>query len=629
MPVRRVLVLGLCLLGGCAGEAAHGRPWVHEVRFRGLDGVDVRALKERLAVEETSWAPWARKKWLDQFALDGDRERVEAWLVARGYYGARVTDARVLPRKHGSADVEIIVEQGPLVRVGRVEVTGAEPKAFPLKAGDPFDHDRYLAAKQALLAALMDAGLPWPQVTGAVTVDRASERAEVRLEVAPGPRAVIGAVEVVGTQRVDPQKVARHTGLSAGEPYRPDRIEEARGRVFQLGLFSSVEVQLEPLTDTTARVRIVVHDAPASETRLGLGLGIEAQRNDVHGRVAWVRHGLAGGLRRLRLSLDPAYVAIPAVWDIQRQGPAATAELELTQLDVPWRLSTITFIVGYDLGIDYAYQYHGPRTQLAFAQALWRDRVHLALAYNFQFLDFFNTEAAILQDPIRGGAVFGYQDPYRVGWFQEEASLDLRDRPLDAHSGAYLALAAEEGGVYAGGAFTYEKLTPEVRGYLPFGARGTLAARIQFGQIFSHGDSEAPITRRLYLGGPASHRGFNYNRLSPQAIDVTTGVRVPVGGEQSFLAQLELRVEVWKLAGSWLGMVVFTDAGDVVGQGNIDFAALNWAVGGGLRYKTVLGTLRFDVAGRLNRLSVVEPDGRPNPDPGQPVAFHLSLGEAF
>ena len=63
-------------------------------------------------------------------------------------------------------------------------------------------------------------------------------------------------------------------------------------------------------------------------------------------------------------------------------------------------------------------------------------------------------------------------------------------------------------------AFDYQLLLAEGRGYLPLG-RLTAAARVQFGHIFTQGES-SPITRRFYAGGANSHRGFNYNRLSQQ-----------------------------------------------------------------------------------------------------------------
>src|SRR5262249_29147268 len=149
--------------------------------------------------------------------------------------------------------------------------------------------------------------------------------------------------------------------------------------------------------------------------------------------------------------------------------------------------------------------------------------------------------------------------------------------------------------------------------------RVVLAGRVLFGQIYVQGDLGSPITRRFYLGGPGSHRGFNYDRLSPQVPSGLPGVPpIPIGGHQQLLFQMELRVELFRISGYWLALAAFADGGDVAAPscgspdcrqvtGNlrtsVDINNLNWAAGGGLRYKTVIGTLRFDLGVRLNRLA--------------------------
>ena len=161
------------------------------------------------------------------------------------------------------------------------------------------------------------------------------------------------------------------------------------------------------------------------------------------------------------------------------------------------------------------------------------------------------------------------------------------------------------------------------------------------------------------MGGPDSHRGFNYNRLSLQVpIGYAGAPNLPIGGDELLLLQGELRVNIVKLFGNWFGITAFLDAGDVAapsssanliaaldpptfpggicGTGQlpklsttIDMSKLHTAVGGGLRYKTVIGTIRADIGVRLNRTEKCETDGTPNPDPGQRVAFHISIGESF
>jgi translocation and assembly module TamA len=633
---RLALALALASAAGCAREAAHGRRWVRSLTLRGLDRaqLDAAALASRLATEATPWQPWARKRWLDDFVLGGDRSRIEAWLRARGHYDGRVLSVETTPTKRDGVDVTFVIAPGPATTVRSFVVKGADldDPALRMRRGERFDHDRYLAIKEAWRAALRGRGHAWAAVEGAVVVDADARVADVELTVTPGPTVQIGDVVVEGSTALPPRLVAEHAGVTRGAPFRPALLDEIRGRIYQLELFSRVDVIPEPLDNnsTLARLRLRVHEAPANELRLGVGLGLEAQRQDVHARLSWTRHHLGGGLRRLQVTVEPAYVVTPAVWDPQRHGVALSSDVLFTQLGVPSRLSTILVGVGFDVGVDYAAQYWGPRTQLGFVRSLWRERLHLSIAHRFQSLDFFATDPAILVQPA-AGALFGYTDPYRLGWFEEALSLDLRDRPVDARSGLLVAVSAEEGGVYAGGAFTYEKLSPQIRVYLPLGPRLAVAARLEYGHLFSHGAEGTPITRRFYLGGPTSHRGFSYNRLAPQLVrtDGSAETRIPVGGDEMMLASIEARAEVLRGATTALAAVVFLDGGDVVEAGHVDPTRLHWAIGGGIRLKTVVGTIRLDVGGRLTRLAPVELDGRPNPDPGQSVAYHFAFGESF
>jgi translocation and assembly module TamA len=658
MIQRAALVVAACA-AGCAGEAAQGRPFIHKVTLLGVKHVNEKDLRNRLALEETSWLPLARKKFLDPFVIDADRARIEAYYRAHGYFAAQVISADTRPYKHGGVDVVIVVDEGKPTHIVSVTTSGLEPlgglaarlrRKIVLAPGRVFNHEQYTGIKDAIAGELKKLGFAWADVTGHVEIDRDARTAKVQLAVDAGPRTHFRHVHVHGTRRVDARLVALHTGVREGDPFSPDAIEAVRGRIYSLGVFSSVSVSWVRVPDDDQAVDLVitVREGSFHDLRLGGGIEVESLRNDVHLTALYSIHNFRGGLRTLRLSLAPAYVFIPAVWHIARQGPALQAEAQLTQPNVPWALSTLRFTLGFDIGIDYAYQYFGPRTSLAWSRGFFRDHLLVGASYNFQFLKFFGTDPEIFLDPSQTGILFGYVDPYRLGYWQEELALDLRDRPLDAHSGAYLTLRAEQGGVYAGGAFTYEKLEPELRGYVPLGRRVTFAVRAQFGQIFSQGDLGSPVTRRLFLGGPASHRGFNYNRLSLQVPSGIYGVPpIPIGGDQALLVSGELRVDVLQIHGQWLAFAAFLDGGDVAAPScgaptanstcalfgraptHVSLTNLHWAAGGGLRLRTIVGTVRFDLGVRLNRTTERQPDGTPNPDPGQRFAFHISVGEAF
>jgi translocation and assembly module TamA len=615
-------------------------------------------------VQKTSWIPWAPRKYLDPFALPADRERIEAYYRDHGYFDAHVTEANVYKRKSKKPSVDIefkIIENQP-TKTTHLDVNGTDSAGIPkqkmeselqLKVGKIFVYDDYTASKNLVHERLRLKGYAWAEVEGQVDVDRDMHLASIKLDATPGLLAHIGHVEVEGENRVRAIDIIRTADLVTGRLYSSGELETARGKVYNVGVFNSVRLTIHhDATDPSiANVKIAVQEGTFNELRVGGGVTVESQRNDVHLFAQYTRKNWLGGMRSLRIRLEPGWAVVPAVWDPERNGPTLAAEAEFKQ---PFlfglRHLQLHWIVGYDVGIDYAYQYQGPHTQLGVGYALWRNHIQLGLSYNFQFLTFFHTVAAILDDPSLAGSLYGYVDPYRVGWWQEDLSLDLRDNPIAPHKGVYLLTSVEEGGAYAGGAFTYEKIVPDGRFYVPMGSHLTFATRVQFGQIWTQGDLGSPITRRLYLGGPDSHRGFNYDRLSYQVPSNSKGVPpIPIGGDQSFLVQGEFRVRIYKLFGNWLGAVAFADGGDVAlphcHGGNctvttpsgtnplmgalthIDFSELHWAVGGGLRYATVIGTVRFDVGVRLNRLQ--NTPTLPTPDPGERVVYHISVGEAF
>lgn len=647
----RVALFVAWFAAGCAGEAARGRPWVRHFDLREVRQVDEKELRAKLVLHEASpfwWLPLVPKNYLDPFTFRGDQARIEAYYRSHGFFSARVTSAEPIRRTDDSVDVRITVEEGAPTAIRSVRVSGiagpAEERAWALRhlhlaPGERFDHPVYLAQKESLAARLRSLGYAWAVVDGSVAVDRDSRKADVALRVTTGPRATVGEVRVRGLVKVDAGVVIRRAGLRAGERFDPAALDDARDRVESLRLFSSVAVTWEHAASRpdVADVVVTVQEASMRELRLGVGLGIEPQRMDVHGQVSHSWRNFLGGARTLKLQTSFGWVALPTFWQLERNGPIASAELSLTQLDRPFRLSQVTFTVGWDLGIEYAFQYQGPRTQLGITQPIVSDRLRVGLSYNFQYLDFFNVDPTLTCDPKTAGQLYGYVAPYLLGWFQEDIVLDLRDRPLDPHRGIYAAVSVEE----PGGAFLYEKVVPDVRTYLPVGKRIVLAGRVQFGQLFTQGDLGSPITRRFYLGGPGSHRGFTYNRLSPQVASGLANVPpIPIGGDQMLLIQAEVRADLFHVGASSVGAVAFFDAGDVA-QANrvsssmcpppdpslsypsIEVERLHLAAGGGLRLKTELGTLRFDVGVRLNRVAA------PNPDAGQWGAVHLSLGEAF
>src|SRR4030095_12509398 len=118
------------------------------------------------------------------------------------------------------------------------------------------------------------------------------------------------------------------------------------------------------------------------------------------------------------------------------------------------------------------------------------------------------------------------------------------------------------------------------------------APRALIGWLDPRGGQQSPITRRYALGGPGSHRGFGLGRLSPEVAD-DQGILYPVGGNGEILISAELRLQIMKVGGNWLGVAPFIDAGDVRAYfSDLALFDLQLATGAALEYQTPVGVAR-------------------------------------
>jgi outer membrane protein assembly factor BamA len=374
---------------------------------------------------------------------------------------------------------------------------------------------------------------------------------------------------------------------------------------------------------------------PPRELRIGLGVALEHRLQKIQLKTEWTWRNFLGGMRTLSIRVQPAFVALPSAWEPERVGPALDSEVKLTQPAI-FGTEILAFgIIGYDLGIREAYQYQGILLRPGIERNFWKDRIKIGISYNFRLLSFFatridqNTDDYLFQ--VEGQLGVGFKDRYRLAWFEEYVQLDLRNSIIDPRAGFYLETRFEQGHPYWGSNYTYLKITPDLRGYIPLGTtRVVLALRGMLGHIEPLRGDESPTTQRYFFGGPTSHRGFSYGRLAPFARLTEQDVGVPIGGNNALLLSSELRINVFRLAGNWFGINPFFDAGDVVSTfSRLNLSRLHLAAGASLQYITPIGALRFGVGVRLNRLGVRTDDGQLNPDPGDRLTFHLMIGEAF
>jgi outer membrane protein insertion porin family/translocation and assembly module TamA len=193
--------------------------------------------------------------------------------------------------------------------------------------------------------------------------------------------------------------------------------------------------------------------------------------------------------------------------------------------------------------------------------------------------------------------------------------------PLDATRGYVLALHVERAGRWVRGTFAYVNAALEGRYYHQLGQHLVLATRAQVGSLRPDGDltADIPFSKRYFLGGATSLRGWGRYELSP-----LSGSGLPIGGFSMAEGSLEARVSLT----TSIGVVAFLDLGNAwTDPWRLQLNDLRYDVGPGFRYNTPVGPVRVDVGYQLNPIpGLVTSDGTPQ---DRRWRLHFSIGQAF
>lgn len=624
MTARICLAMALVVgVVGCAGSskrlAKPGQRSIGSIELVGAKSVDAEELQEGLGLvfARDTGQPFGR------FLVAQDRRRIQSYYVRRGWFAATV-ESEVVQRGEVS-DVKFVISEGARARLVRVEIDGLPAdteisvadlrRLIPIEDGETFDHEKYELAQPLLPEALAEAGYAQARVTGVILADRESAQAVIRIVVDAGPLSRFGDVKLVGVPEGLERAVRARVRVRKGERYSPSVLAAARTQLYEMGRFSLVRVEGDQeLDDDVVDVTVQVAEAARNDLRLGGGVGVDPINYEVRGRAQYGIAAFPWPLTTTRLELRPAIVIQR---DDQTVSPRVEAIAALDRLDLIWPRYNGAIEGAFSYLAVEAYTSYGPRARLSLRTPTFVDAVQASIGWQLELTDYTEISRAVtergLVEPL------GLDGVDRVGSYDQSIFIDLRDDRLVTRRGGYFELRAEEGTVGAGGASEFVRLVPDLRGYVSLGSV-TGAARVRAGALWG----DAPVTRRFYGGGGNGYRGLPERQLSPIAISDDAEVRVPYGGTALLELSAEVRFPLFTFKTYDFGGAMFLDGGDVAaGWGAIDLGHLHWAAGGGVRVLTPIGAVRLDGGYRLVR------KGAGEPQPGEDVAFHLSVGEAF
>ena len=580
--------------------------------------------------------------------LDADAIAIADLYHRRGFAGARAqTGVDFSPAAGGSADVpvaaHIVVDEGTRTVVDRVVFDGngsvdegALESGLALQPGRPYVPEQLAVDRDAVQLAYVNRGYQNATVEVRPEYSADRTRAAMLYSIREGPRVFIGHVLIVGNVRTGRRTIERELQLKPGDAFSLSAISEGQRRLAALGLFRRVHIaELRHGDEGTRDLLVTVEEAPP--TSIGFGGGLEGRLRPVRseqlgGAVEEQfeiapraffeigRRNLFGGNRSVSffssVSLHPKDLPFFAGEGAESSGGYGLTEYRLLGTYREPRLLNTAFdgfaTLTFEQQIRSSFNFARRGASAAAARKL-TPSLAVSGTYQIQRTELFDISISPADRPLLDRTFA----PFRLSSFSVSVIRDTRNDTVDPVAGEYASangqIAAQAIGSEVGFAksFFSAQIYRTIRGTSRLVFAGS--ARLGLATGFS-GDKQLPASERFFAGGDTTIRGFALDRVGIPGKTLDQD-GVPIGGNGLVIFNAELRAPVTRS----LGAVGFVDTGNVFRTvSDLNFGDLRNAVGGGVRYKSPFGPIRFDVGFKVNRQA------------GEALtAWFVSFGQAF
>lgn len=698
--VALALLLGV-LLGGLAG--ALGAParaqaslylvndstTVGDVRFRYVDTqtLEPAQLKMQIATTgpgflESGWRrtlfrllPFGPDPGVYPFSpieLQKDVVRLERYYHRNGFLRSSVDYLVRLDTTANDVAVLFVVGEGPPLVIDSLTFAGPGGQAaveqldaelqedwvrfrdrIAVQQGERLTDFRLIQIQDQALGWLLERGYAFADVSAEAHVDSVALHADVRIKMTAGPRARYGQIAVEGAESVSERVVLRELPFRPGEEFRQSELTEGQRQIFSLNLFQLAAVDVaDSLSQPEAGlvgVRVLVRE---TKPRLVSGFGGYSSAGGLTATAQWTHRNFFGGARAFTAGLQ-AQTGLGAVGQDPQIAYEARLSLRQPYLFNRYISASVEPFARYqDDVIERSTQY-GITGNLLYQRGTL-NTVTLSPTFSTRIV---GADSVSLVDPatLLGDSGFSISRTQ----LRLSAAFGRVDDPLNPQRGFILRPTATAAGLVLSDV-DYGALGLTATGFLPFGRRAGVVARVTGGYLLPFGGTNTAVPfdylalrdALYFAGGTTDVRGWATNLLGPKfidfvAIDTTVAfadfqndpgeadpvaayyrrrysVRYrPVGGEAKVSASVQLNLPL-PLGPQW-GANVFADAGRVwePAQGlytlyeqnapaefpdlptlsqwlRADRPALRFGAGAGLQYLTTVGYISFALGVKLN-----------------------------
>jgi len=650
-----IIFLGLFLCSSTtflyAQDQDEGKPdRIWKVRVEGNEEYNNIVLKKYISNEAPSL--WKKITFFNEKGyyvsipeIKRDVIRLERFYHRRGFNEAKVTYRLDTKDREWKKILVFEIAENRPIKIDSVEIVtqissedstviyGSEEfrrelNKLPFRKGKIYQPVLKIDVESEVSQILRDLGYAYASSEIEAKVDTLAKKAKISMTIYPGPRTRFDSIIVEGESTLDEKYIIRETGLEKGEYFSDDHMREAQRELFGHHLFRFALVSIpEQDKDTTLNVLIRVKERSLRSVELTFGVGNYDRLNEP-----------------LRLGNSYKLLRTQVAWsyrNARRKGELFSTSAKLSAFDMR---------VGANYLFPYVYNTKSSITVAPFVQrriersySIDTGGIRNSFGYNYSesvtgtfSYDFTLNQEFDVQEDEEGNSVVSPDSILNYNISSFKFNLYASKGSPRRGNGFIIQPFLELSGLFNEATFSFQKAALEMSGYRKLNNKLIVAGRVSGGAIYYSKQDSLPSDIRFYNGGSSEVRGWGRQQLGPKeavfdSVGVFTGY-VPTGGKATLSFNFELRQEINRFI-KGLSVAAFLDGGQVWRTirttGN---RPVQYGVGGGLRYNSPIGPIRFDIAYKVNPtdadLNIYQGD-KSMSSAWNRWGFHFSIGQAF
>jgi outer membrane protein insertion porin family len=607
------------------------------VTFHGNKYFSKELLEGRLGLQPASFASSGR---FSQTLVRDDGDSIRGLYLSNGFLDVKVTPAvdTNYQGKKQNLFVTFQIVEGPQTLVEDLQITGAHVvsqdavlNVVGSSPGQPYSAAAVASDRNNILAMYYNDGFPEARFDDKAIPGSAPNKMQLVYQITEGPRISVAKVLLTGYQYTRPGIIARQVVIQPNGPLREGDVVESQRQLYNLGVFTRVQIAPQNPTGTDPQKVMVVDVREGGRYTIGYGFGFE---------ILKIGNPCPSSPLPNSPPCNPNATSIAAsprgIFEISRAnmfGRAQTLTFKVRASTLQYRaLASYTadnFLAKKALSVALTVFADKTLDVATFTSVRYEAQIQLSQklspSSSLQYRYFFRRVVATnLNGTISEDQIPLYSQPTLVSGVGITYARDRRDNPADPKSGSFNTADFSYAATALGSSASFFRAFVQNSSYHPFGRAFVFARSTRFGVEVPTGTTTGnaptncadvtttgqiiPLPERFFSGGAQSLRGFSLNEAGPR--DPCTGF--PIGGLAVLIFNQELRFPMrLPFIGNRLGGTVFYDGGNV--YSDVDHINLAWksasptvlnyfshTVGFGVRYATPIGPVRVDFGYLLN-----------------------------